>query len=676
MNGKYLVFCLLAVSVNAGGADASLDLFDPRYPVSFFFRETESDAASQKVPYAAWSAHYSTLHGVMGKMLDEERLGISANQEYYRRFKQEHPDQAVLLHANGCFRKPKADLSAYHDGHWLYFNGAKVLGDIPAAAKGEKTTIKVSDPSLFVPFPYREANAIPEDVGLCRLGADGKPDWNHAEQVRLMAVDEKNGTITVERGALGSSPKSFRGGKAYAAAHSAFTWGKANTLWQFNMATTCPRDAAGKNAGDVWSDELIAAMRPGGAIDFVDGVQFDVPFNHPQLAGKNRLADCNADGVGDDGFVDGAPVFAVGYDRFLQRLRQGIPDIIIMADGGEKRHQRSLRWLNGIEIEGWPKLGDAELMRWSNGLNHLLFWSTRAAAPVFNYGVLKFRDDMTGAVLVSPSLLRIDTAGPIMADAASPGSCTVDLKTYGPIRDELLGGTLGKTGWLGRPLATARHLGLETPDLLDGCGRKVDATLLRMLSSEDATFKATKDGLVVCANDPNARSFSFRLRLKDFPGGDLLMAATLTAQPEPGYPEGHYRQMGVVTQQELKQKKRFAGTESYMNAVPFNATFYHRNLGAGTVDLLFTCDGAQPVTLGDLHLHAAPDCMVREFENGAILANPSHAEQPFDCRKLFPGKSYRRIQATPGQDAGINNGQAVKGTVAVGAKDALFLIRQ
>jgi hypothetical protein len=147
----------------AAMAESDLEILDGNYPISFYFRQTESTASLGRMSYSDWQERFSQLNGVMGKMLDEEVIGRSRGQSFFRRFKQQYPRQAVLLHANGGFRKPIAEIK----------------------------------------------------------------------------------------------------------------------LWQFNMATTCPRDPDGRQAADVWAGELIRAMSPGGEIDFVDGFQFDAPFIRP-----------------------------------------------------------------------------------------------------------------------------------------------------------------------------------------------------------------------------------------------------------------------------------------------------------------------------------------------------------------------------------------------------------
>jgi hypothetical protein len=86
-------------------------------------------------------------------------------------------------------------------------------------------------------------------------------------------------------------------------------------------------------------------------------------------------------------------------------------------------------------------------------------------------------------------------------------------------------------------------------------------------------------------------------------------------------------------------------------------------------------EGGEPVTISAVSAHAAPDAMARVFERGLVLANPSLSPVTFDLRALSPGRAYRRIRATQGQDVAANNGAAVGETVTLGERDALFLVR-
>ncbi len=74
-------------------------------------------------------------------------------------------------------------------------------------------------------------------------------------------------------------------------------------------------------------------------------------------------------------------------------------------------------------------------------------------------------------------------------------------------------------------------------------------------------------------------------------------------------------------------------------------------------------------------VHAAPDLMMRKFDHGLSLANPSHRPQTFDLAKRLPGQSFHRIQGTPKQDPQTVNGNPVANTIILEDRDAIFLKR-
>lgn len=657
------------VSRPAAGEDRPLDVLTEEYPVAFFFRQTEGLAAVGKLPYPAWQARFSGLMGVMGKMLDEEVPGRHAAQGYYRQFKKEHPSQAVLLHLSMSFRDRMADQSAFCAGHWLYFNGARVLSNLPAASGS--ATLRVSDTTLFEMSPFFNNRALADDIGLCELDEHGKPDWHSAEQVRLEGIDRKAGTITVQRGQFGTTPRAFAAGKAYAAAHVAWNWAAASPLWQLNLASTCPRDRRGRNAAEAWADLLIAAMRPGGALDYVDGFEFDVPARVPMIQRRTRQADCDADGQPDDGVVDGQQVFAIGTDEFARQLRKSLPGKLMMADAGEPYEQRSPNLYNGVETEGWPHLKDTNFVYWSAGLNRQAFWRSRACAPVLTYGLIKFEN--TNMPLAT---VRLTLAGPLLAGAAV-GQFYSPLKNMSGIWDELVGGTLAKRAWLGRALGPARHLAVETPDLLQGAGNPPAASLTAMISSEGSQIAVQESRLVAAGKASANGRLTLRLSGLKLPAAsDLVVQATATAEAPENFPAGSYRELAIaaVAPGEVP-KERTAHAATPLDQAPFTAEFYQRHVPAGVFDLVLSADGAAPLRLAKLTLHAAADLVVREFEHGIILANPSHSAQEFNLEKLFPTGKFRRLQATAGQDASVNNGEPVGRTVTLGPGDALFLLR-
>ena len=68
--------------------------------------------------------------------------------------------------------------------------------------------------------------------------------------------------------------------------------------------------------------------------------------------------------------------------------------------------------------------------------------------------------------------------------------------------------------------------------------------------------------------------------------------------------------------------------------------------------------------------------MVRVFEHGLVLANPSLAPYTFDLETISPGRRYQRLMATSRQDTTANNAAPVQSLLQLGELDALFLHRQ
>ncbi len=542
-----LAAAILAAGVPCAAAEAPgrlqrLRVLSGGWPRAFFFRAAEGRAANPRVTYPQWEATFSRLMGIQGKALDEEVPGRGRrNAEFFTRFKRAHPEQLVLLHYNGNARDPHFERDPFFAGHWLYYEGARILSDVPAEA-GE-TTLRVDHPERFRMNMgrYRDKN---DDVGLCALGADGRPDWHRSEQVRLVAVDRKAGTIRVARGCYGTEPRAFTAGKAWAAAHATEgPWPrKGHLMWFYNYSTHCPRDADGRQCWEVHADDLAARFADGGRLAAFDGVEFDVLFHE---RGGPR-ADSDADGTADGGRVDGVNTYGLGVIRFLERLRTRLgADRLITADGHLGTHQRGFGIVNGIESEGWPDLRDRKITDWSGGLNRHAFWAARGRAPVFNYINHKFveptgepgRPDMRPEVPWSTH--RLVFAAAVMTDSAicySYAPPSEKGESYG-IWDELVRGRDRVVGWLGKPEGPARRLALSAPDTLGGAGTPPGEALRKRLSGKD--LRVTRDGDAVRVDAAEGAEGPTRFRLAGVPcrGPDLVVRVTLRADPLPGYPE-------------------------------------------------------------------------------------------------------------------------------------------
>ena len=541
-----LSLCLSIPALSSWAADSpALEIFKKGWPRAFYFRQSEGMAAAGAATFEEWESRFLTLNGIMGKAQDEEVPGRSKrNIGYFTRYKKSHPEKLVLLHYNGNARDPRDRGEKFFAGHWLYYNGCKIAEDLPAES-GE-STVALEDPSLFQANTgrYQDKN---EDIGLCLLGPDGKPDWSRCEQLQLISMDAANNTLTVQRGAFGSTPMAFPRGRGYIAAHVfEGPWGKnSNLLWAYNYSTTCPKDSRGQACADVLAADLASLFNSGGPLEAFDGLEFDVMgFTKLPASGivGARAVDADADGKADGGYRDGINVYGIGVYQFHEKLRHAIGDArLIMADGAGARNQRSFGVLNGIESEGWPTLSDWEIVDWSGGLNRHFFWRDNARRPSLNYINHKFRSKGEKSVVVPPNVNRLVMAAALFTDSAVTYS-SLPPKAEGrpmPIWDELVMGAENKTNWLGKPLGETRRLGLETPDVLQSAGRNVTKEFLARWASADAAVSVEAGGksLKIAAKDPAQANMRLVFSGLAVPEGDLLIHCKIAADPRRGYPK-------------------------------------------------------------------------------------------------------------------------------------------
>jgi hypothetical protein len=115
---------------------------------------------------------------------------------------------------------------------------------------------------------------------------------------------------------------------------------------------------------------------------------------------------------------------------------------------------------------------------------------------------------------------------------------------------------------------------------------------------------------------------------------------------------------------------------TWLGAEDFTSGFYFSQVRSKTVDLEWRIEGAGPVSIKSIRVHAAPDAIYREFERGLVLANPSPRPYTFDLAQLFPRQHFRRLKGTARQDPATNNGAAVGDSLTLGPKEGLFLVKE
>lgn len=554
-----LLFILILTQPTLAQNLNNLQIMNGDYPQAFFFRSAEG-MATQGGPYNLydeWDQIFSRLSGIIGKVLDEEVPGRSKwNPTYFNRFKQNHPDQLVLLHYNGNARDPRYQMQSYFPGHFIYYNGTSITQDIPAQAG--ITEIHVDNPKLFATNigRYKDKN---DDIGLCELDANNKPNWHHSEQVQLISVDHQRSTIKVQRGAYGSTPRAFKAKRAYAAAHATEgPWGsKSNLMWFYNYSTQSPVDQNGQRCAQVHARELAHRFAPGQQLATFNGLEFDVLAHSRSGSGgiPGRGLDTNADGKIDNGRINNINTYGQGVLQFLTALRQHLGEQkFILADGHTTHHQRAAGILNGIESEGWPDLRDPELADYSGGINRHNFWRANARPPAFSFINHKFvaPTEVPGEKYTVPipmSRHRLVFAAGVLTDSAICYAYTPRPEPGEQIGiwDELHMGKEHRVGWLGKPLGPTQQLATQHPNLFK---QDPQTDWRDRIKGDNIRMTKTASGVKIHAinlpkNAPPDAPTHFTIQNIPTQTPNLTVTLNAHADPMPPYPSAMPRLMYV-----------------------------------------------------------------------------------------------------------------------------------
>ncbi|MEM9597925.1 MAG: PKD domain-containing protein, partial [Acidobacteriota bacterium] len=240
--------------------------------------------------------------------------------------------------------------------------------------------------------------------------------------------------------------------------------------------------------------------------------------------------------------------------------------------------------------------------------------------------------------------------------------------------------------WLGGPRTTAlqplgapQRLARQTPDLLQGAGQRLDSTFLAGWTSDDATIVPIGDALRFNATQPctGARvhtCMTVRYSGLTIPAGDLTVFFDVRADPLAGFPTDVPRDITVRALGQQPGAPTTQGLRTYAGGSDFTSSFYFRDAGPATIDLEIEIEGGGPVYLSNLTAHAATDALAREYHRGAAIANPSLSDLSFDLGQLFPGRTFRRLQASQLQDAVHNHGGPQTQQGSISSLDGLFLV--
>ena len=534
------------------------------FPKPVFYRYANNfkvTPGQENAAYEAWWAEYGRA---MGVELDS-RVSVTTDgrRQVIERVKNEHPDFLLIYYSTGHIKHPAPDtdiasgrLSDYSHGHWAYLPRVRILRDIPkeegettlrfeppaparatSAAADDEDVASAKTPSLF---SLRKDRG--DDICLYALGPDGRPDWDNAEQVTLVGLDEKAGIIKVRRGCYGTKPRAFHG-QVYAAVHVEVV---KHHGWRYNFSTHCPRDRNGRSAGDVWAASYAAIFQPGGIAEHFDALQLDTLSDTIE---PSRGLDLNNNGVNDaDEPSGGVNWFAVGLLQTLEKLRKGLPPhVLLIPDACNPGYQ----YVNGWEVEGFPGRFDPAWRGYSRICNRLELSRHLCREPrythvqhkIFNYAVgIEGAHETLGQDKLPFHLSRAVMALATIHEAALTWYSRAPLEADGRvgIYDELRMGQAQRPGWLGKPVDEPIYPGLSAPNLCPGVTTKSGI----VAADQGTVVSVGPDGLTARHEGP---AYASRLRLKVVcPSPEMLVRIRLRGDRRAGVPVVMPRAMNVV----------------------------------------------------------------------------------------------------------------------------------
>ena len=632
---------------------------------------------------------------IIVKALDEEILDRAKVAPYLREIKRRAPEKIVLNHYDLQSHHPTSTSPTVWPGHWLLLNGTSLTagaGDAPS-----DTTLTVASGA---------AVRVGDDLQVTALDATGKPDYSHVEQMHVLGV---NGIrVTVERGAYGSKRLRFEANRARAAAHARVKWNGEITNWHFNFCREAPRDPSGRRLIEALAESLASYLQPNGPLAGLDGYQFDVQrFSMPgaENAGPRR-ADCDADGAADSGYVRGVNSYGLGVVEFQHTMRRLVGDrTLLISEGTGEWSSRDFAYANGMENESFP-----DLHRWdqfSSAYQRYQYWRERAREPRLSYLQLK---ETTEAFTRCPEQdagtnwkVRLALGTALLGDgyfaylssneAGSPQCNYIDRSRNLPLAelDELFGGTDHRVHYLGAPRGDSQRIDVlrEAPDLLANGGFEQDLSGTSLVLNR-ATARIARD-----TTNPGEGAASLRIDITELLADPADTHIQVRLGPVPvakgreytlrfrvradsGYARIDPMFAGITTRVAVNLTARgSAPTEQDVTADErwrtYSLSFVAANDDPQANLVLLLGKEAGSIWLDSLRLQQGPgDVFARRFERGAVVVNGSTEPATVDLNALFPGMTLRRLRGT--QDAKVNTGEAVQGTIRVPARDALILV--
>ena len=630
------------------------------YPQFFSFRGEGNRKAHAN--YDAWLNDIGNADGVIRKFISEEMEVNPNSAEWANQYVSDHPEKLLLLHLNGEAKNMMDNPEVcrkYFPGHWVYNPGTSLKCSV-----NEKTTeLLVENVSPFMNRKYRggngegqvfQKNLIPNYALLVRLDEHRQRLWYESEIIQITGIDEQSKKLTIERGLCDSKKLSYDPNKAYIAPIEGGIWGK-GMMFFYNMSSDCPKDKNGKSASDVFLDEIITLFSKTGKLRNFNGIAFDV--NYFDISERLPNADTNNDGIKDGGWVNNKNNWQKGDLEFLKNLRARMgSNFIITADGQHAANQQAVGVLNGVESEGLVQHNDG-WRGFSRTVNLHQYWEhNNIQEPQFRYVVLKLMNKNDAPESERLKRFAIGTACCLKAYTTDPGKHISTPKTEPQTSEmNILPSWMQKSGALGSTKVELIHYAELSNDVLN----KSLPELTKMITATDCNIRIVNNLLEISPkeDDTNSRDLNISLKGLNLPQGDITffvevqsidpVDSSLLSEKIP-----RFIWANMTNLPDYGEGKN--SNEMYNNLTGLFGTnrmekisFYFRN-PASNCDLNLRIQGRGKLVIQSIRIYNKADILVRKFEKGIVIVNPSLIPQDIDSELI--GVKLKKI-TVPAVDA-------------------------
>lgn len=680
------VFALMLTVIGTVLAASPLDGGDAlrgEFPISLRFRSEAEDGGSEAEPPADVLAAYATeTSGALNKMIRDIGRHDPDNAQAIARAL---PNKLMLAHL--LFPSVNTGIAQHFGGrlpfspcHFAYYTGCRATETVGPI----ETRIEVADGTKF----------RTGDVVLLVPVRAGQKLWESSEWAAVTAV--RNNRLTLQRGVYGTEPVDPQH-----VPHD-FLWVAPGTLpfredprdktqFEYNWSTLCPRDERGRQASNALGEMIAALFAPGGPLDSIRGLAWDVPTVRFASGDGDRLVDADMDGVGDNGYQNGVNTYALGAYEVHRNVRAALgEERIFLSDGfygdAEDPRLQLPAFFNGVEHD---INNDHTLHEVSSLLNVFTFYQQHVTRPQFNLLVRKDGNAAPGRTapqLRQNQLMKNAFAtilGVVFNDLsfarAEPG------KAFSAA-DEIRAGKENKLYWLGKPIGPVLRPALRAPDLLDGAGVNVtDAFLSRWKTADCAVER--QGNLMVVREQSAPGDDTMTMILPDVPvrtGQGLLVQFEVRSDKLAHFPADVPRSIAVTPEGfpgwrgRQKQLRSLLAWSSSQDFTP--VSFYFREpTRNGRVNLRLQFQGRGNVFVRNFTLREGTEVFAREFEHGVVLCNPNQSTPfLFDLNELFPGARLRRIDGSAYDEhmTRTNDGTPAGDQLTLEPQSGLFLIKR